>query len=100
MYDLVHDLASSVLSNRTPIRYMFLNEESSPVPKEVAKHVRTLFFEGDPSHTKFSNFKSLHNLTLDGCDCEELPDSIQALIHLRNLNISNVSLKNLTEVDW
>ncbi|XP_047964611.1 putative disease resistance RPP13-like protein 1 [Salvia hispanica] len=51
MHDLVHDLASAVLSNGIPIRYMFLKEESSPIPKEVAKHLRTLIFEGDPSHT-------------------------------------------------
>ncbi|XP_047964558.1 putative disease resistance protein RGA3 [Salvia hispanica] len=95
MHDLVHDLASSVLSNRTPIRYMYLKKGSSPIPKEVAKHLRTLIFEGDPSHTKFSNFKSLRNLTLTSYDCKELPNSIRELIHLRKLDILCTSIENL-----
>ncbi|KAG6393638.1 hypothetical protein SASPL_147882 [Salvia splendens] len=89
MHDLVHDLASSVLSNNangsTIVRYMFLEKESIPIPKEVAKHVRTLFLKGGTSATMFLNFKCLHNLTLDYTD---LPNSIRELIHLRNLNVS------------
>ncbi|XP_042030385.1 disease resistance protein RGA2-like [Salvia splendens] len=98
MHDLVHDVASSVLSNNaddsTPARYMFLKKESSPIPKNVAKHLRTLFLEGGTSCTKFSGFECLHNLTLSG-DYEEIPDSVRGLVHLRNLNISNTKIVKL-----
>ncbi|KAL1535405.1 putative disease resistance protein RGA1 [Salvia divinorum] len=103
MHDLVHDLASSVLSNNadvsTPVRYMFLEEESNPIPKKVAKHLRTLFLEGGITSTMlvFSNFQCLHNLTLTGSNYSELPNSIRKLIHLRNLNISNTRIRNLPE---
>ncbi|XP_047974965.1 disease resistance protein RGA2-like isoform X2 [Salvia hispanica] len=99
VHDLVHDLASSVLSNNadggTPYRYMFLKEESSPIPKEVAKHLRTLFLEGETSGTTFSNFNCLRTLTLSSSNYEELPNSVRKLIHLRNLNISKTCIKNL-----
>ncbi|XP_047978576.1 putative disease resistance protein RGA3 [Salvia hispanica] len=98
MHDLVHDLASSVLSNNTDgstqVRYMFLKEESIPIPKEVAKHLRTLFLDGGIPCTIFRNFKCLHNLTLSG-DYKELPDSIKELVHLRNLNIYGTEIVNL-----
>ncbi|XP_047968938.1 disease resistance protein RGA2-like [Salvia hispanica] len=83
MHDLVHDLASSVLFNivdgNTIVRYMFLKEESSSIPKKVARHLRTLFLEGGTSGTLFS--KCLHNLTLFG-DYKELPNSIRELSKL------------------
>ncbi|XP_047954741.1 putative disease resistance protein RGA1 [Salvia hispanica] len=57
MHDLVHDLASSVLSSNvdgsTPVRYMFLEEESSHISKEVAKHLRTLFLKVGSSGINF-----------------------------------------------
>ncbi|KAL1535480.1 putative disease resistance protein RGA3 isoform X1 [Salvia divinorum] len=91
MHDLVHDLASSVLSNNadgsTIVRYKFLEEESSPIPKNVAKHLRTLFLKGGTHGTIFSEFECLHNLTLSG-GYKELPNSVRGLVHLRNLNIS------------
>ncbi|KAL1535455.1 disease resistance protein RGA2-like [Salvia divinorum] len=91
MHDLVHDLASSVLSNNadgsTIVRYKFLEKESSPIPKNVAKHLRTLFMKGGTPGTTFSDFECLHNLTLSG-GYKELPNSVRGLIHLRNLNIS------------
>ncbi|XP_042027749.1 putative disease resistance protein RGA3 [Salvia splendens] len=102
MHDLVHDLASSVLNGShnvdgiTPVRYI-VHEEEGPVPKEVAKHLRTLFFKGITSVSMFSNFECLHNLSLTSSDCTELPNSIRELIHLRNLNISNTRIKNLPE---
>ncbi|XP_047966029.1 uncharacterized protein LOC125210529 [Salvia hispanica] len=99
MHDLVHDLAYSVLSNNeddgTPVRYMFLNEDSSPLPKKVAKHLRTLFLRGETSGTKFSDFECLHNLTLSGEGNKELPNSIRGLVHLRNLNISDSNIVKL-----
>ncbi|XP_047978378.1 putative disease resistance protein RGA1 isoform X2 [Salvia hispanica] len=98
MHDLVHDLASSVLSNiahdSNPVRYMFLKEESSSIPKKVARHLCTLFLEGGTSGTIFSNFECLHNLTLSG-DYKELPNSIRELVHLRNLNIYDTEIVNL-----
>ncbi|XP_047957048.1 putative disease resistance protein RGA4 [Salvia hispanica] len=99
MHDLVHDLASSVLcaNDNTLVRYMFLKEESSHIPEEVAKHLRTLLLEGENFGTMFSNFKYLHNLTLAGLSYTKLPDSVRDLIHLRNLNISSTKIKNLPE---
>ncbi|XP_042030928.1 putative disease resistance protein RGA1 [Salvia splendens] len=98
MHDLVHDVALSVLSNNaddsTPARYMFLKKESSPIPENVAKHLRTLFLEGGTSCTKFSGFECLHNLTLSG-DYKEFPNSIRELVHLRNLNIYDTEIVNL-----
>ncbi|XP_042026382.1 disease resistance protein RGA2-like isoform X1 [Salvia splendens] len=98
MHDLVHDLASSTLANNeggsTPLRYMFLNEEASPIPKKVAKHMRTLFLKCETSGTKLSDFECLHSLTLSG-GYKELPNSIRGLVHLRNLNISNSNIVKL-----
>ncbi|XP_047955340.1 putative disease resistance protein RGA3 isoform X1 [Salvia hispanica] len=72
---------------------MFLNKESSPLPKKVAKHLRTLFLHGETSGTKLSDFECLHNLTLFGN--EELPNSVKKMIHLRNLNISDSNIVKL-----
>ncbi|XP_042030917.1 disease resistance protein RGA2-like isoform X2 [Salvia splendens] len=104
MHGLVHDLASFVLSNdadgSTIVRFMFHKEESSSISEQVAKHLRTLFFEGGTSGTIssgtiFSDFKYLRNLILSGDNCKELPTSVRKLIHLRNLDISNTSIGNL-----
>ena len=87
MHDLVHDLASFVLSNNnnadgsTPVRYMFLEEKSSHISKEVAKHLRTLILKGGTSCILFSDFKCVHNLTLYRSFGEhQLPDSIRELM--------------------
>ncbi|XP_047969824.1 putative disease resistance protein RGA3 [Salvia hispanica] len=99
MHDLVHDLASSILSynadDSAPVRYVFHKEESSQIPEQEAKHLRTLLLEGETS-TLFSNFKCLRNLTLIG-NYTKLPDSVSDLIHLRNLNISSTYIKSLPE---
>ncbi|XP_047966054.1 putative disease resistance protein RGA3 [Salvia hispanica] len=96
MHDLVHDLASNILSSNadgsTPIRYMFL---PSPISEKEAKHLRTLFLCRETSGTKFSNFECLHNLTLYSYNEKELPNSVGELIHLRNLNISNSNIVKL-----
>ncbi|XP_047970547.1 putative disease resistance protein RGA3 [Salvia hispanica] len=100
MHDLVHDLASSVLSNNNAdgnTRYKFHKRELSRIPDEVSRNLRTLLLEGGTSVTIFSNFKYLHNLTLYGRDYKELPISIKELIHLRNLNISDTSIANIPE---
>ncbi|KAG6393558.1 hypothetical protein SASPL_147802 [Salvia splendens] len=99
MHDLVHELASYLLSHNnaegsTPVRYMFLKKESSPITEEVAKPLRTLFLEGGNSGTIFSNFECLYNLTLSG-DYKELPNSIRKLVHLRNLNMYRTNIVNL-----
>ncbi|XP_047956509.1 putative disease resistance protein RGA3 [Salvia hispanica] len=102
MHDLVHDLASSVSSNNnadgsTLVRYMFHEKESSRIPEEVSRNLRTLLLRGGNSGIIFSNFKCLHNLTLFGNNYKELPSSIRELIHLRNLNISHTSIVNISE---
>ncbi|XP_042025721.1 putative disease resistance protein RGA3 [Salvia splendens] len=101
MHDLVHDLASSVLFNstdsRTPARCMFLEEELSHIPKEVAKHLLTLFLKGKTSGIMFSDFQSLHNLTIGEIEEHQLPNSIRECIHLRNLDLSNSSIKDVPE---
>ncbi|XP_057772126.1 putative disease resistance protein RGA1 [Salvia miltiorrhiza] len=100
MHDLVHDLASSVLGSSSnadgcnQIRYITL-QGSKPVPKQVAKHLRTLFLEGDEIP---GNLESLHVLTLKRYGVQELPNSVRKMIHLRNLDISNTGIKNLP--DW
>ncbi|XP_042030508.1 putative disease resistance protein RGA3 isoform X1 [Salvia splendens] len=99
MHDLVHDLASSVLSNNadgsTLVRYMFHEKELSRIPEEVSRNLRTLLL-GDGTSI-FSDFKCLHNLTLYGHEFKELSISIKELIHLRNLNISHTSIHNIPE---
>ncbi|XP_047958920.1 disease resistance protein RGA2-like isoform X2 [Salvia hispanica] len=100
MHDLVHDLASSVLSNNADgsIRYKFLENDSSRIPEEVSRNLRTLLLEGGSTFvTLFSNYKCLHNLSLYGLRYKELPSSIRKLIHLRNLNISKTSITNIPE---
>ncbi|XP_047965284.1 putative disease resistance protein RGA1 [Salvia hispanica] len=102
MHDLVHDLASSALSNNaegsTPTRYMFLEKETSHISKEVAKQLRTLILESGTSGILFSDFQCLHSLTLDDYyNIKELPNSIRELIHLRYLDISNTNTGDFPE---
>ncbi|KAH6810315.1 hypothetical protein C2S51_024077 [Perilla frutescens var. frutescens] len=97
MYDLVHDLACSILgSSNNPNGHQRYRCESCPISKEEAKHVRTLFFKGDNiSHVKFSDFKCLHAVTLSSSKVKELPSSIKKLIHLKNLNIEKTWIRYL-----
>ncbi|XP_057781445.1 putative disease resistance protein RGA3 [Salvia miltiorrhiza] len=103
MHDLVHDLACSVSSsfNSRRVRYKTLEEdESSRIPKEMAKSLRTLLLtsEGDISDINFSDFESLHVLSLLDSEVKELPSSIQKLIHLRDFDISKTEIEYLP--DW
>ncbi|XP_057781527.1 putative disease resistance protein RGA3 [Salvia miltiorrhiza] len=103
MHDLVHDLACSVSSssNSSRVRYKTLEEdESSRIPKEMAKSLRTLLLtsEGDISDINFSDFESLHVLRVDSQVIKELPSSIQKLIHLRDFDISKTEIEVLP--DW
>ncbi|XP_057781458.1 putative disease resistance protein RGA3 [Salvia miltiorrhiza] len=103
MHDLVHDLACSVLSssNSSRVRYKTLEEdESSRIPKEMAKSLRTLLLtsEGDISDINFSDFESLHVLSLLDSEVKELPSSIQKLIHLRDFDISKTEIEVFP--DW
>ncbi|XP_047955373.1 putative disease resistance protein RGA3 isoform X2 [Salvia hispanica] len=101
MHDLVHDLASSILSNNadgsTLIQYMFHEKESIHIPEAVSRNLRTLLLGDETCVTIFSDFKCLHTLTLYGRKFKELSISIKELIHLRNLNISDTSIDNIPE---
>ncbi|XP_047962108.1 disease resistance protein RGA2-like [Salvia hispanica] len=100
MHDLVHDLACSISgsSNNTEggsrVRYM-IHDEESRIPKEVAKYLRTLLFEGHIYRNKFADFERLHVLVLADDWCSMLPSSIRKLIHLRKLDISATYIKYL-----
>ncbi|XP_057781683.1 disease resistance protein RGA2-like [Salvia miltiorrhiza] len=103
MHDLVHDLACSVSSSSNStcgsrFRYMTLGKESSPIPKEMAKSLRTLLLNGDISGINFSDFESLHVLRLQGYGVYELSSSIRKLIHLRDFDISETMIQYLP--DW
>ncbi|XP_057777562.1 putative disease resistance protein RGA3 isoform X1 [Salvia miltiorrhiza] len=106
MQDLVHDFAHSFSGSSDyadfmgRVRYMIhsFTDKPSPIPKQVAKHLRTLILEGQISGTIFSDFECLHALTLKSDGVKELPNSIRKLIHLRNLNISYTSIVKLP--DW
>ncbi|XP_057781400.1 putative disease resistance RPP13-like protein 1 [Salvia miltiorrhiza] len=104
MHDLVHDFACFVSGGSSRVRYMTLGdnycgEESSGIPKEMAKSLRTLLItsEADISDINFSDLESLHVLRLDS-EVKELPSSIQKLIHLRDFDISNTRIEVLP--DW
>ncbi|XP_057772127.1 disease resistance protein RGA2-like [Salvia miltiorrhiza] len=104
MHDLVHDLASSVLGSHNAdgcnqIRYITLDGKSKPVPKQVPKHLRTLFLEGEEiPGNMLSNLESLRVLTLNSRGVKQLPDSVRKSIHLRSLDISYTEIVNLP--DW
>ncbi|XP_057781732.1 putative disease resistance protein RGA3 [Salvia miltiorrhiza] len=93
IHDLVHDLASSVSSSSnntggsSRVRYMTLGDITNPIPKEMAKSLRTLLLNGDISGINFSDLESLHVLRLE-YGVEELSSSIRKLIHLRHFDIS------------
>ncbi|KAG6436209.1 hypothetical protein SASPL_101094 [Salvia splendens] len=87
---VMHDLASSVVSNNADdsivVRYKFLEEESSPIPKNVAKHLLTLFLKGGIPVGKEKGFQieelgSLKNLTgsVEIQDLEMVHDKEEAL---------------------
>ncbi|KAG6393655.1 hypothetical protein SASPL_147899 [Salvia splendens] len=103
MHDLVHDLACSisVSCNNTEggsrVRYM-IHDEESRIPKEVAKYLRTLLFEGNIYGNMFADFDGLHVLIIADDECRKLPSLIRKLIHLRKLDISSTRIKYLP--DW
>ncbi|GFQ04345.1 putative disease resistance protein rga3 [Phtheirospermum japonicum] len=107
MRGLVHDLAFSVLCENDNVtdgvcQRRYIGYESSgdgllSIPKGQEQYVRTLFFSGKVSDIRFSDFKSLHTLTLLGEDIDELPDSIGELKHLRYLDISETRIKYLPD---
>ncbi|XP_042030061.1 disease resistance protein RGA2-like [Salvia splendens] len=96
MHDLVHDLACSisVSCNNTEggsrVRYM-IHDEESRIPKEVAKYLRTLLFEGNIYGNMFADFDGLHVLIIADDECRKLPRSSVEELELKNLS----SLMNL-----
>ncbi|XP_047948760.1 disease resistance protein RGA2-like [Salvia hispanica] len=71
MHHSMHDLASYILlgsrngeDGLLPVRYMMIRQESSPIQKQVAKHLRTLFLEGEISDKMLVDYTSLRNLRL------------------------------------
>ncbi|KAL3641622.1 hypothetical protein CASFOL_012437 [Castilleja foliolosa] len=103
MHDLVHDLACSVLCEndnvtndvcqRRYIGYKSTGDGLLSIPEGQGRYVRTLFFDGKVSDIIFSDFESLHSLTLVGVDINDLPTSIRKLKHLRYLDISKTRIK-------
>ncbi|KAL7106409.1 hypothetical protein ACP275_07G111600 [Erythranthe tilingii] len=90
MHDLVHDLASSILNSSDQVRYM--GRQSRASLNEQATWLRSLLSNDKICILMFSKFKSLHVLILmDNC-VEELPNSINELIHLRCLDVSDTKL--------
>ncbi|XP_042027634.1 putative disease resistance protein RGA4 isoform X2 [Salvia splendens] len=102
MHNLMHDLASSLLSGTDQVRYLYHGDGDADInerTEEANKYVRTLIFQGEIIETTvFSGFKYLQFLTLDCDKVTELPSSIRMLICLRNLNISRTRIENLP--DW
>ncbi|GFP87615.1 putative disease resistance protein rga3 [Phtheirospermum japonicum] len=108
MHDLVHDLAFSVLCEydnvtdgvcqRRYIGYEAIGDGLLSIPEGQERYVRTLFFSGEVCDIRFSDFKSLHTLTLvSEEDMDDLPTSITELKHLRYLDISETRIKYLPE---
>ncbi|KAL7106404.1 hypothetical protein ACP275_07G111500 [Erythranthe tilingii] len=95
MHDLVHDLASSILNSSDQVRYM--GRQSCASLNEQATWLRSLLSNDKICILMFSKFKSLHVLILmDNC-VEELPNSINELIHLRCLDVSDTKNKCLPD---
>ncbi|XP_073154097.1 putative disease resistance protein RGA1 [Henckelia pumila] len=85
MHDLVHDLSS------LRVRYLAVDNERD-IKKEQTIYLRTLFLERSNLITNmFLDCKYLHVLNLQGSYTEELTSSIDKLIHLRFLDLSNNS---------
>ncbi|KAL8048982.1 hypothetical protein ABFS82_07G104800 [Erythranthe guttata] len=95
MHDLVHDLASSILNSSDQVRYM--GRQSCASLNEQATWLRSLLSNDKICILVFSKFKSLHVLILMGNCVEELPNSINELIHLRCLDVSGTKLKYLPD---
>ncbi|EYU17630.1 hypothetical protein MIMGU_mgv1a024684mg [Erythranthe guttata] len=95
MHDLVHDLASSVLNSSDQVRYM--GWQSCASLNEQATWLRSLLSNDKICILMFSKFKSLHVLILMGNCVGELPSSINELIHLRCLDVSDTKLKCLPD---
>ncbi|KAL3642128.1 hypothetical protein CASFOL_012943 [Castilleja foliolosa] len=91
MHDLVHDLAFTILhdvSRRRYIGYKSSGDGFLSIPEGEEKYVRTLFFNGNVSDIKFSDFESLRTLTLlSEEDLDDLPISVKKLKHLRYLDV-------------
>ncbi|GFP85286.1 putative disease resistance protein rga3 [Phtheirospermum japonicum] len=109
MHDLLHDLACSILGeNDSDVKedsccqnrymgYKSNGDESLSIRKEQTKCLRTLILNGRVSDIMFSDFKSLHTLTLVGEDIFELPTSVGELIHLRYLDTSGTRIRDLPD---
>ncbi|KAL0388116.1 UNVERIFIED_CONTAM: hypothetical protein Sradi_2693400 [Sesamum radiatum] len=74
-----------------------IGDESYAISKEAARYLRALCFMGKVSHNMLLDFKSLHILILMGADVEELPVSIERLIHLRYFDTLGTRIEYLPD---
>ncbi|KAL8504982.1 hypothetical protein ACS0TY_016254 [Phlomoides rotata] len=100
MHDLVHDLAQSIMENKTfgskhssvsvpdsKVRQVQWRKYSKVSTSSIAVEVSSL--------TTIKNYNRMRTLKLNGAAIEELPSAIGKLKHLRHLDLSNSSIRTL-----
>ncbi|XP_031501381.1 disease resistance protein RGA2-like [Nymphaea colorata] len=106
LHDTLHDLASYIgrkeYSHASPTEHTrhlsLLDIDDAEMPMHnvslVANKLRTLFCASLPSE-HFTNIKWLRVLSLEECEMDELPNSIECLSLLKYLNLSYSDMKRL-----
>ncbi|KAL8509313.1 hypothetical protein ACS0TY_016497 [Phlomoides rotata] len=100
MHDLVHDLAQSIMENKTfgskhssvsvpdsKVRQVQWRKYSKVSTSSIAVEVSSL--------TTIKNYNRMRTLKLNGAAIEELPSAIGKLKHLRHLDLSDSSIRTL-----